>query len=88
MAGQELLRLHRRLNPISRYLMRIGTVIVLLLYIKAGVTALGAGFVQDYYEGMFLCGELLYCAKECVGAIYIPALLFELMRLLVQKDER
>lgn len=85
---KEILQMVRNINPISRYLMRIGTIIILLLYIKALAAAVSAGFLCDYYEGMFLCCELLFCAKECVGAVYIPALLFELIRILDMRDKQ
>lgn len=74
------------LNPVTRWSIRIGSVIVFLVYLAALCMAILAGWKLNYEWAMHLCEELLYCGKECIGAVYIPAMLFEILDLATGKN--
>ena len=66
------------MNIYSKWIIRIGSILVAAVYTAALLVRVAAGRYIDYYYAVNLCAELLYCGKECVGAVYVPALLLEL----------
>lgn len=84
----ELPELADKINPYSKWIIRLGSVLIFAVYLAAFVLALCAGWKTDYDTAMCLCEELLECGKECVGAVYIPAFLLEIFMLLGGKADR
>lgn len=74
------------LNPVSRWTVRIGSVLIALVYLGALIAVIGAGRWMDYDAAMFLRDDFLYCGKECIGAVYIPALLVEMVDIATGKQ--
>ena len=74
-------------NKMSRVAIKGGAAFVALIYIAALALRLAAGRYMDYYTAIKLCGDLLTCGKECLGAIFIPALILEILMLANGKKE-
>lgn len=78
----------RQVNPYSRWIVRIGSLIVFTVYTAALLVRVCAGRYIDYYTAVNLCGELLACGKECVGAVYVPAMLLEIFDIAGGKQKK
>lgn len=67
------------MNPVSRWIIRIGSVIIILVYISAIIVLLLPSKYIDTDYASAVCTDILYCGKECIGAVYIPAFIIELL---------
>lgn len=77
-----------KMNPISRWTIRIGSIIIALVYICAIAVLLMSGKYIDSGVASNLCDNILYCAKECIGAVYIPAFIIEILDILDGKQRK
>ena len=66
-------------NKMSRVIIKGGAALIALVYISALTAYLAAGRYMDYYTAIKLSEDLLVCGKECMGAVFVPALLLEIL---------
>ncbi|MEG1835956.1 MAG: hypothetical protein RRZ68_05670 [Oscillospiraceae bacterium] len=69
----------KNINNFSRLLMKYGGILVISLYAAAFTCFLVAGSISDYSHFMRLCFEFLECGKECMGAVFVPAFLIQIV---------
>lgn len=72
-------KLYFSMNKLSKYYIKFGSIIVFSLYLSALFCFIFAGKIGNYDYLMFTCNELLVCGKEMIGAVYVPALLVEII---------
>lgn len=78
---KEIKKAVKSINPFSKYLMIYGGILVICLYIGALIFFCFKGAIAGYYEDDEMCYQLLGCAKDCLGASFVPALLFEIIHI-------
>ncbi len=76
---KEFLQCIKNINKISRIYIKIGNVIVFTLFILAVFCSLSMGRFGNYDYFLCLKGDLLFCFKEMLGAVYVPALFLEIL---------
>lgn len=76
---QELLQCVKNINKISKAYIKIGNVIVFTLLILVFFCTFSMGRIGNYDYLLVMKNELLLCLKEMLGAVYVPALLVEIV---------
>ncbi len=85
---EEIKKAAKLINPFSKYLMIYGGIVVLSLYLSALIFFCFKGRIAGYYESVEMCSQLLECAKDCLGASFVPAMLFEIMHIADNTDKK
>lgn len=76
---KKIKKFYKNMNKISKIAIKYGTVLIFSLYALAAFCFLKKGLYFDYYVALQLTEELLYCASECIGAVYVTAIIMEIV---------
>ncbi len=85
---KEIKKAVKSINPFSKCLIIYGGILVISLYIGALIFFCFKGSIAGYYEDIDMCNQLLNCAKDCLGASFVPALLFEIIHIAENTDKK
>ena len=85
---KEIKKAVKSINPFSKYMMIYGGILVICLYIGALILFCFKGSIAGYYEDLDMCYQLLSCAKDCLGASFVPALLLEIIHIAEGTDKK
>ena len=73
---KEFVQCFKNINKISKVYIKIGNVIVFTLLVLLLFCSFSMGR-YDYF--LYLKNDLLFCFKEMLGAVYVPALFIEIL---------
>ena len=76
----------KQMNKISKTYIRLLNPLVFSSFILALFCRLSAGLIGVYDNMLILSGELFELFKNMLAAVYVPALMIELVRILAQRD--
>lgn len=85
---ENLKGIRRDMNKISKYYIKYGNIIVLTAYAAALFCTAFMGRIGDFDRLLYLRGELLILGKEMVGAVYVPAMLLEILNIAKKCDKK
>ncbi len=77
----------RDMNKISKYYIKYGNIIVFTAYVLALFCTVSMGRMGDFDRLLYLRGELLMLGKEMAGAVYIPAIMLEILNIAKKCDK-
>lgn len=81
-----LISVIRGMNPVSRAYIRWGSPIVFTSLVLAVFCRAAAGKIGVYDNMLCLSGELFELFKNMLAAVYVPALIIELLKLAYDSD--
>lgn len=83
---KELHKNFKAMNRYSKAFIKFGAPFVAAMYISAVFCFAAAGNFAPYYPMMTLCFDFLEAAKETAGAIFVPALILQILFLAERID--
>lgn len=76
---KEFLKHLRNINKLSKYYIKAGSIAVFTIFVLIAFCSICMGRIGNYDNLLFLRNELMLLFKEMLGAIYVPALIVEII---------